>query len=174
LSEFDIFLAYWQSLPRKAGCSIPGKSAFNPADIKEFLPFIMIHESLGRFSASSQLVGTAIDELIGKSYTGVNLYDLYAKEDHELFARMHGNLLQVPCGARSQHCVLLADGRHLSIPCIHLPLANDAGTPIYLLTLIGPPGGHAPGDATPGEGGIITMEKTVEYLDLGCGLPDND
>lgn len=174
MSQFDIFLGYWQSLPCEAGCDIPRKSAMNPADIKELLPFITIHERLDRYDMRGRLTGTAIDEMFGANFTGVNLFDLYDRADHDFFALLHDNMLNTPCGSRTWRRVLMPDGEHFVIESMHLPLADDAGKPTFLLTLMGPQPDYTPSETAPHKNDIATLEKTIEYLDLGFGLPPDN
>lgn len=133
----------------------------------------MIHERLGRYEMRCRLTGTAIDEMFGKNYTHGNLFDLYDPGDHEFFSQLHDDLLHTPCGARSQRSVLMPTGKNFDIAGIHLPMADDTCKPVYLMTLLGPKATHMPGGAKPGESSIITLEKSIEYLDLGYGLPAN-
>lgn len=171
MSQFDIFLDYWRSLPCEAGCDIPRKSAFNPADVKKLLPCITIHERLGRCDMRCRLTGTAIDEMFGRNFTGINLFDLYDPADHDFFAGLHDNMLNIPCGSRAWRHVLMPDGEHFIIESLHLPMANDAGERIYLITLMLPQAEYAPEQTAAHETSMATLEKTVEYLDLGFGLP---
>ena len=171
MSNLDDLFGYWQSLSRKAERELPQKSAFNPADIKPLLPFITIHERLGRYDMRGRLTGTAIDEMFGANYTGVNLFDLYGQSDHEFFARLHDNMLNTPCGSRSWRRILMPDGEHFVIESIHLPLADEAGEAVYLLTLMAPRPDYELDDTMPDEHSVATLEKTIVYLDLGLGLP---
>ena len=168
---FDDMFGYWQSLPREAGCEVPRKSAFNPADITGLLPFITIHERLERYNMRGRLTGTAIDEMFGTNYTGVNLFDLYDQSDHEFFARLHDNMLNTPCGSRSKRRVLMPGGAYFTIESIHLPLADHACKPAFLLTLMGPQAEYEPSGISPPEKRMATLQKAIEYLDLGSGLP---
>lgn len=171
MSNLDHLLDYWQSLPRKAGRDLPTKSAFNPADVKALLPFITIHERLGRFDMRGRLTGTAIDEMFGANYTGVNLFDLYEQSNHEFFAALHDNMLNTPCGSRTWRRILMPDGEHFIIESIHLPLADEAGEAVYLLTLMAPRPDYESNDTVPDENSIAILEKTIEYIDLGFGPP---
>lgn len=171
MSHFDDFLGYWRSLPCEAGYKIPRKSAFNPADIKKLLPFVTIHERMGRFEMRGRLTGTAIDEMFGANFTGINLFDLYDKADHDYFAELHDNMLGIPCGSRTWRHILMPDGDHFVIESLHLPLANKAGEPVYLFTLMGPRQEFSASDDAPHENSMVTLEKKIEYLDLGYGLP---
>lgn len=171
MSQLDDFLGYWQSLPCEAGCKIPRKSAFNPADIKELLPFITIHERMGRYEMRGRLTGTAIDAMFGANFTGVNLFDLYDKADHDYFAGLHDNMLGIPCGSRTWRRILMPDGEYFVVESLHLPLAGDAGEFIFLVTLMGPQQEFITSDSAPQEDSMVTLEKKIEYLDLGFGLP---
>lgn len=171
MSKFDDLLGYWRSLPCEAGCEIPRKSAFKPADIKKLLPFITIHERMGRYDMRGRLTGTAIDEMFRTNYTGVNLFDIYSQRDHEFFAGLHDNMLGRPCGSRSQRRILMPNGERYTIESIHLPLADDNGKPVYLLTLMGPKPEYSSSESVPGRERMATLEKAIEYLDLGFGVP---
>lgn len=171
MSQFDELLGYWRSLPCEAGCEIPRKSAFNPADIGELLPFITLHERLSRYDMRGRLTGTAIDEMFGTNYTGANLFDLYSQRDHEFFAGLHDNMLNTPCGSRSQRRILMPNGERYTIESLHLPLADDEGKPVFLVTLMGPKPDYASSELEPGKERMATLEKAIEYLDIGCGAP---
>lgn len=118
-----------------------------------------------------RLTGTAIDEMFGRNFTDVNLFDLYSQDDKEFFAGLHDDLLLTPCGVCATRSVLMPTGAHFNIAGIHLPLADDSGKPVFLLTLMGSKADYTPSDEKPGDSPIMALEKTIKYLDLGYGLP---
>jgi hypothetical protein len=67
--------AYWES--KRAGRTLPLKSAIDPAEIKDILPYVIISEVFdGPLRVRYRLVGTEIVKLRGREFTGKWLHEL--------------------------------------------------------------------------------------------------
>lgn len=168
--ELITLLEYWHSLECCDGAKVPAKSALNPADIADLLPFLTLHERLGRYDMRAILTGIGIDDAIGR-FTSQNLFDFYPDENHEFYANLHDDTLGVPCGTRINRTVETDGGQGFAIKSIHLPLANAQGDILIIVSLILPQRGLPTAPKSRKATSFSRPVADVEYLDLGYGVP---
>lgn len=169
--RLERLLDYWHSLPVPEGLNVPLKADFDPAAVVDLLPYMTIHERVSRYDMRTRLTGTAIDEILGVNYTDANLFDIFEEQTHDFFATLHDHMFGTPCGSRIVRNVSLPDGSRFQIGSIHLPMAKDANTVNYLLTLMTP----EPDFRVSGDGDDMIHVKHLrlflKYIDLGYGVP---
>lgn len=163
-------LKYWQGLRREEGEIVPRRAAINPRDIHRLLPLMIIHERLQPNVMMIRLTGTKVDEILGKNYSGTNVFDIYDSEFHAWLRALHDVILDTPCGARVTGLVTLEDGASFEMSSLHLPMNNARGETTFLLGLIFIEPTYM--DAALRGAGLVRQDiKGVRTVDLGFGAP---
>ncbi len=168
---FEQLDAYWRRLQNEAGGRVPLRSAFNPARISQALPFIFLFKKITPDNFEIRLCGTAIDELMGASLTGQNYFDVCPRSEQEFFKDMFHQALTRPCAMRLRQEAAYPDGKALVLYSRIFPLAEEDGTPEFLIgTTV------AERKLTLDErnnGPISRYEaKGYEAVDIGFGAPE--
>jgi hypothetical protein len=161
------FTTYWFSLPRSG--LLPERSAFNPADIKDLLPMILLRDVDKQGEAHFRLVGTGIRDLLGEELTGLNPTEVTPPEEIERYQRVSQKMLAQPCGAYARLVLETDTGIPFAVENISFPFAPKADGGRQTLGLF------AELDQTldRGRGGArISHFSLVEFIDIGAGIPN--
>lgn len=170
---FDDFLAHWRTLPIAEGAKAPAKSTFSPQALKPHLPYIGIHERVDRYDLQVRLFGTLLDEKFDKAMTGLNLFDILAKEDWDFYAEYYENVLYTPAGCRMAREAPDANDNIVRGESFALPLADDSGKARFIVAMMLLESESALNDPMDATRLHQARVISVEYVDIGHGLPAN-
>lgn len=135
--EGAAFLDSWRALQGGAA-AVPCKSTFDPTRFRALLPHLVLYERRAPDDFHIRLIGTTVVERIGREATGDNVLDLIAPDSRAVMAATLNRVLDVPCG----HAAVVEDaypsGRRQQVEIVRLPLADEAGTPRFIVSLTQP------------------------------------
>jgi hypothetical protein len=170
-SEFTPFLDQWNDLPRDSHAVLPQRTDISPVTFGPFLPLMCIAEFMAQRHMQIVYAGSEFERLAGFSPDVENYYDLLADDFADAAAVFHRIIRDAPCGAFIGDVITTTSGARYLHETLHLPLADEAGMPRYLLI-------YGVGRKPAGENGTRTWEnhrasqiKELHYLDLGAGAP---
>ncbi len=170
LGQFEAFRAYWMHLQREVG-GVPPRSAFDPNQIRDLLPFVSLIERRPPDELHVRLAGTAIDGFSPTPLTGRNFLDYCPPEDRQRYWDAATAIVQVPCGLSLKRDVTFRDGRTHKLSSCTLPMKDAVGEIQYLLTMTAM---RRDGTGSlPPEGEYVAIRHYhAEFFDLGYGIPD--
>lgn len=163
-------LDYWRALPRDG--LVPGKSDLNPARILPLLPHIVMLELESREMFRLTLVGTEHGIRCGEEMTGGNYLDRVnpATKSHTV-ERMWQTIAH-PVGSLYTYDEVARSGRRARIESLHLPLADEAGRPRYIVALAKEMNAEGYELNPLSEHTYTAKVVSHRYLDIGAGVPD--
>ena len=164
--------AYWRSIcPPEGG--VPHKDALNPAQIKAYLPNILlmeVHEQPER-KLIVRLAGTALRDLWHIEPTGhdyMNFLPLAEKDEvFEGFLKVAHH----PCGRWRQVISNFAEGGSLRVETSLFPLHNSKGKEPIILVFVELLT-HTHELERRGPTHFASFPARAEWIDLGFGTPD--
>lgn len=172
-SIFDEFNDVWRALPRPKGQILPLRSALQPSRLINLLPNFVLVEKTGENAFVNRIVGTALDEALGRSFTGARVIDAYRPKQRRFLYDFYDCLADTPVGAHFTRKVTHEEGDSFMHDTLIFPLLAKDLEPRYFA-------------------GVVTITKTfdqtlaearekdyreafitsLEYLDVGAGLPE--
>ena len=169
--HFAVFQNYYERLAADAG-GVPKRSAFNPAEIKDLLPFIFIIEFRSKDDLYVRLSGTAIERVLRKSPTGQNYLDVVQDGEREFFREVGTNIMSVPCGGFFRRVLVLSNGDKQELQSKCLPFADRDG---HLRYMIGMTSVRADLAVTRYDPPVKDVSEITgfHYIDLGYGIPED-
>jgi hypothetical protein len=173
VSAFEDLLAHWQSLPVAEGAKVPAKSTLSPEVIKPYLANVGIFERVDRYELQVRLFGTQLDEKFGKAMTGANLFDIHPREQWDFYADCYESMLDTPAGCRMVREAIDTNNRVIHGVNLALPMADEDGETRYLVGLLFMESDSILDDPMDPTRRHQTRVVSLEYLDLGYGLPAN-
>ncbi|WP_020397849.1 PAS domain-containing protein [Kordiimonas gwangyangensis] len=169
--HFAVFQNYYKRLAADAG-GVPKRTAFNPSEIKDLLPFIFIIEFRSKDDLYVRLAGTAIEQVLRMSPTGQNYLDLVQEGEREFFREASANIMSVPCGGFFRRIVALSNGDKHELQSKCLPFADRDGRLRYM---IGMTSVRADLRLTHYDPPVKDVSEITgfHYEDLGYGIPED-
>lgn len=165
-------LAYYRRLCREVG-GIPSRSQIRPSNIKNILPWITMAESSGPHHMVPTLIGSAVDEVLQSSLTGINLFDIWSDEIATEMAEFYGHVLNTPCGGHLVRTIVVPTGTVKGYMSLVLPLKSDDGVVNRTIGAISVDIDTPPVSSLVPPDMVKTLEiNAVTYLDTGFGIPE--
>ncbi len=167
--QVDAFITLWRQLAREQGVKcVPRKQAFTMQRLKPFLPNYFLAEWTGD-DLQNRLVGSALDDQMGRRMTGESFLASYEGLQHDYFKAFWAQLVEMPCGVTTRRTVHTGGETTLRLSGVSLPVADQTGQVRYLCGV-----GDIARDfhhGAPTASGRQVYIDHVQYLDLGFGLP---
>lgn len=165
------FADYWLSLPRRN--LVPARADFDPSEVPELLPHMIMHELIDRRRSRLRLVGTALVERYGMDITGRDYLEFVPPERREI--AMNGLLRAVeqPAGMRVLMNIRTSTGRACLAESFGLPLSQPEGRPPILLFHSIEIENYGHGIVDDGRLEHFGVSERT-YIDIGNGVPESD
>jgi hypothetical protein len=172
--DIDEVFAYWRSI--RNGRAMPGKSDLDPINIRKHIPFVSIHERVAPDEFVYRIHGTGLAATAAADHTGTNAFDLVPEVWRNPLMTLLNGVLDHPCGVLEEHLLDNSIRGRLTRVGLHLPLADNAGAPKFVLNY------HPPGEEersrsintwrAPESQQEVIGFTDLEFIDLGSGLPE--
>ncbi|MEE8370868.1 MAG: PAS domain-containing protein [Sphingomonadales bacterium] len=173
-SIFDEFYAEWRALSKPKGQILPLRSALQPTRIKNLLPYFFLVEKTGQEVIVNKIIGTELDQRLGRNYTGSRVIDAYRPTQRRYLYDFYDCLANTPVGAHFTRKVTHEEGDSFMHDTLIFPLLAKDLEPRYFagVATISKTFDQTPAEARAKEyrEAFIT---SLEYLDVGAGLPEN-
>ncbi len=169
--EFEQFFAHWNALGKHERVGVPLKSVFKPMAMTSLLPNTALMEYQGPEVLIARVVGTNLDNILGKNITNKNIYSFFKEDEKPLYNSFYDKIVTHPVGGVLTRNITDSNGTQLCVQSIVLPMCDDDGRVSYMLTLY---------DAS-----IMKSETFAAFdefhsfsgmshawLDIGFGVPD--
>jgi len=166
---FAVFQNYYQRLASEAG-GVPLRLSFNPAEIKDLLPFIFIIEHRSDDDLHVRLAGTALEQMLRISPTGKNYLDLVQPSERDFFREACAAYVSQPCGGFFQREIALTNGERHEVQSNCRPFADRDGKVRYLIGMIAMRSALNLGHFSPPVEDVSTITG-FHYDDVGFGVP---
>ncbi len=166
-------LTYYRKLVADAGGKVPERAAVRPADIKPLLPWIAMAERQGPLHLVPTIIGSAVDEVLQASFTGINLFEYWEEEMFEPMDAFYSNITDVPCGGYNVRTLAGQNGLQRLYHSSMYPLKGRSGKIDRLVGIISVSQKEPllTEFGTPGD--IKTLDVAhIDYIDIGFGVPD--
>ncbi|WP_262689811.1 PAS domain-containing protein [Kordiimonas aestuarii] len=169
--QFEVFHAYWRRLAADAG-GVPSRLAFNPAELKDLLPFIFILERRSAEDIYVRLAGTAIEQVLRRAPTGGNYLDMCHPDERAFFRDAFTAMVDTPCGGFFRRELSLTTGEKQDLRSKCLPFKDREGHVRYLIGLTSI---RADLRLTSYDPPVMDVSKITDffYLDTGAGVPES-
>lgn len=155
-----------------AGGDIPYRSKLRPSDIKPLLPWVTMAERQGTRHLIPTIVGSAIDDVLQASFTGVNLFDFMPKEVADRFDAFYTNITDIPCCGHMVRTLAGENGLMRGYHSTQLPLRSASGQIDRLVGIVSVSKEQPLLTEFGKPQDIQTVDITAEdYIDLGFGVP---
>ncbi|SDE12618.1 PAS domain-containing protein [Kordiimonas lacus] len=161
-------LAHAQTADAHAPARVPAKQAFTMQRLKPFLPNYFLAEWTGD-DLRNRLVGSALDEQMGRRLTGESFLASYKGDQRDYFMAFWRQLVETPCGVITRRTIHLDGETTLRLNGASLPLADASGT-VRFLCGVGDIAREFNHERVPQNGRHVFIDH-IQYLDLGFGLP---
>ncbi len=118
------------------------------------------------------VIGSAVDEILHMSLTGLNLLDMYPADLKALVDDFYQSILRQPCGGLFTRNLESSFGKVKGYQSLLLPIADDAGTICQMVGVITVSGmvEESPGFGHPEDIRSVKL-LDMHYLDIGFGAP---
>jgi len=157
---------YWFGLPRDG--LLPPRQAFDPVDIKDLLPMVMLRDITADGTSTCRLVGTGITELTGQDFTARTTERQFPPAERERHLKSTQVMFSQPCGLVADLHLTSAGGQALAMENVSMPFApSKDGTWQTLAVFAMLAHDHIYID------GKVTMSGVgpVHFIDVGAGAP---
>ena len=169
--EFEQFFAHWNALGKHERAGVPLKSVFKPMAMTSLLPDMGLMEYQGLDVLTARVVGTNLDSILGKNITNENLFSFFKEDEKPLYNSFYDNIATHPVGGVLTRNITDSSGTQISVQSIVLPMCDDDGRIIYVLTLY---------DTSIMNSALFTSFSKFHnfsgmshaWLDIGFGVPD--
>jgi len=160
------FASYWFALPRTG--VLPARSAFNPADIKDLLPIVVLRDVDELGNSRYRLVGTGIRDLLGEELTGLNPIHFVPSGDADRYRQATHVMLSRPCGLVTELHFTSDGGQRLTIENVSMPFAPGEDGTRQTLSIFS----TLPHDHVYIEGKLKMSDVgPINFIDVGNGAP---
>ncbi|MDP6692463.1 MAG: PAS domain-containing protein [Alphaproteobacteria bacterium] len=160
------FAAHMLSLPRRNMC--PLRSAFDPAQIPDLLPRIILRERDDASVYKFRLVGTELQEYFGRKVVGLPIAAGMGEQAAQAMKVAFDRMIEHPCGLRCVMDIVLNLDQMAKVEVVYFPFAGASPPqqishsailerPVFV-------------DIT--DTSTIGKLHEIEGIDLGAGLPD--
>jgi len=167
------FQNHYHRLMRDAGGVIPTRASIRPHDLKPVLPWVVMAERHGHGHLKPTLIGSAVDEVLQASFTGVNLFDYLDGDVASRLDTFYSNITDQPCGGIMERMLASENGLMRSYTSSLYPLVGSSGRMDRLVGVvsIAKTEPMLSGFGKPKD--IQTIGVVSEtYFDLGFGVPE--
>ncbi|WP_421779475.1 PAS domain-containing protein [Kiloniella litopenaei] len=164
---------YWWELKYSCGQTVPKKSDFNPAAIKDILSHILIHDLSKPGQSLLRLAGTGIVDRLGFDPTGRDYVEFVAEDRRDAAYNELYKVASFPCGMR-----VILEGRYQS-GLVHIsesvgyPLCSDSGD-YHFLVFIDDVLENIERHQSPDKQLNYSKVNQRDYIDIGFGTPLSD
>jgi hypothetical protein len=163
-NDSKVVYDYWMSL---CNGTMPPARDWDPIRVPKQMPWCTIIERGGPTGYRLRFAGTAICEFYNEEMTGQSIGYRMDDEARSFYFAQLEEVLTRPCGMFFATHARSDTGRDCVFDTLALPLADDEGVGIRLLT-------HQVivEDATYGDpSSKFSLPETTEWIDLGAGVP---
>lgn len=165
------FFAHWQSMVRREPDQIPYRHDFDPARITSLLPHTFVGEWRDENTFMIRLIGTWIEQFIGKARPDENIFNNYKPHEKKLFKDFINNVISTPCVGYVDRSIMLEGDDEFAFKSVYCPFNDNNGVPRYIIGV-----SHLKGAKTwQVEDFVKLLKKSVfnsfEYIDVGHGTP---
>jgi len=171
--EFNDLIACWRAMP-KEGRQPPRKTTFKPVHLKKLMPHLFLLERCSEKEMRVKILGAELETLLNKSTSKHTVFDTLLSSNWQFYSRFMQTCGYAPCGGRFSKSIETEDGLTLNVDSLGVPLADQDGTPRYMLGVM---------VTRPGPSATYNMDKKTtfggalsdhEYIDLGHGIPEKN
>ena len=179
VKAFDAFHDYWNQLllarraavkPAADECPVPLRRDFNPMKVHRHLPHIYIVERKLPDLLELRLSGTAIEDVAGNPLKGSNYFDFSVPEERAFTAAIVDAVIDKPCGLKMSRNVKLIGGQAYQLRSLSFPLAEEDGTPRFLLGMTNVIRDIPQSSLLSSEAVRVTIND-FSFIDIGAGTP---
>lgn len=167
----DNLLAVWQALPRQDGALMPRRSALHITELAKILPRISLMCWASPYEMTIGLVGTKVADLWDRPTVGMNAFDLIPPAMRKNASQLYQTILKMPVGATVRERLRRPRRRPLHITSLYLPLADEDGTPRYIVGCSVASEDH---QLPVLRDHVVTSHRQLAgltFLDIGAGVP---
>jgi len=168
---FEALLSYWKGLP-KNGRHVPSKASFNPMQVPKMLPYLYFGERITQFDIRLRLVGDELVEPVQMMVPSRNIYESIPRGDWDIIDQYYDRFCGTPCAGHLVRSLTFVGGLVHDIETVGLPLADEGGTPRYIVGLLDLHK-NIEKSVTLQTGNVdVNKIQLLEYWDLGFGVPN--
>lgn len=169
------FRKYYQRLMRDADGKIPKRASIRPHDLKAMLRWIVMAERHGRGHLKPTLIGSAVDEVLQASFTGVNLFDYLEGDVASRLDTFYSNITDQPCGGIMERMIASESGLMRGYTSSLYPLVGSSGKVDRIVGVVSISKAEPMMNEFGKPNDIQTVGVVSEnYIDLGFGVPKAD
>ncbi|MFC4349225.1 PAS domain-containing protein [Kordiimonas lipolytica] len=166
-------LKYYRGLMQDAGGAIPQRSAVHPSDIKPMLPWIAMAERQGPRHLVPTIIGSAVDEVLQASFTGINLFEYWDEDMFDPMDTFYSNITDVPCGGYNVRTLVGQNGLQRLYQSSMYPLKGRSGKIDRLIGIISVAKSEPLLSRFGKPKDIKTLDVAhIDYIDIGFGVPE--
>ena len=170
--DFEQFFAHWNALGKHESVGIPLKSALKPMAMTSLLPDMALVEYPGPEVLTARVMGTNLDTVLGKNVTNENLFSFIKEDDKPLSNSFYAKIVSHPVGGVLTRNVIDSNGTQFAVKSIILPMCDDDGRVVYMLSLYDTSIMNSTLFTTFGKF-LSFSGMSYEWLDIGFGVPDS-
>lgn len=159
-------LDYWYTI--RGDGAVPDRTGFNPADIPQLLPHLMLLEYQGHGALVYRLIGSAVVEKLGADFTGLCHLDIVPQTRRLQTAARYREILTTPCGMAVHRALRTKYGAAVVLECIYLPLRDRRGK---ITQLIGSANVLREYDRQTERACSLDQFHKISFINLGAGTP---
>lgn len=167
------FLQYYRDLCAQVG-DVPSRAQVDLAKLKPYLGWVTLAERQGPRHLVPTVMGSAVDEVLQTSLTGVNLFEYLPDEIAETTDCFYSHIVGQPCGGFMVRTLVGHNEIMRGYRSLQLPLRGATGEINRMIGVIAvsavPPVASKFG--SPSEVNTVEISE-IRYLNIGFGLPDS-
>ncbi len=152
--------------------ALPQKSQISMTALKTILPYLVISEIRSRDAVVVRLAGTGLEEMAGRSLTGLNTLDLTPPSQRSMVLLAYANMIDFRCGLFIRERIEFARGADADLQTLLLPLADKEGSTRFFIGVYD--FGASRFTVNDTRRGSTFRHKAfdqISYIDLGFGCP---
>jgi len=171
--EATALINVWRALPLRDGAVCPRKTDFNPMQMRRFLRSVFLYERCAKGNVNARVMGTKIDQLMGRYFTGKNILKLVPPEHIRALSVYYENLHQHKCAGTMERPIHSADGGSYMIKTLQLPLLDEKGEASFFIGVAVP--GSLPKHFTDYRSASVRASRSLDinYINIGAGMPEH-
>ncbi|NVJ69222.1 MAG: PAS domain-containing protein [Alphaproteobacteria bacterium] len=150
---------------------MPPRISVRPADIKPMLPWTVLAERDGPGHLVPTVIGSAVDDILRVSLTGLNLFDHWSEELGAQMDEFYSSITDTPCGGFMVRSLETSGGLLKDYISSLFPLVGASGKVDRVFGLISV-SKEEPLLASFGRPEDIETSVTdMSFIDIGFGVP---
>lgn len=167
------FITLYEGIRRRTGEQIISKEGFDPVEVPQLLPYMVVLDLADPGNPIFRLAGTKVVELIGQEPTGKPYLDFVPQRRWQSATESYLLCSRFRCGMITNTVSVNRNGRSLTCEIVNLPAIKDypEGQRLFLLAVC-VPASAADWHSDEGAFGRYTNVIYRCFIDLGCGVPD--